>query len=315
MMTMRSNLQGAAKAAALASLPHSTRRQVLTGLTLGVSALLLTSCGRGRQLTQPTASGGEHKNLRRHGDIIKALTNLEEEHGITLSLAAYDHAQQQLFLYRGDQWSYEASISKVPISLTLLRLAAFQLRELTATEKALIEASVTYSDNASTSEIFRITGTMGQDGADSAASAESLNQTYRLLGASTTRSAGTWGDNRTWAQDQVEIMKSLVDAVDWVNPADAQYLLERMVPFDASQLWGVGSQQGKTVQGEPVLEVAVKNGWIQDKAGLWNINSVGAVRTASTTYSICLLSRDFQDQETGYQVASQAVQAYFDYLD
>ncbi|MDY6052181.1 MAG: serine hydrolase [Rothia sp. (in: high G+C Gram-positive bacteria)] len=294
-----------------ASAPSLSRRTMLagTGLTLALSSLLV-ACGPAQERIQPTANGGKHTNEAQDVDINQVLSQLEAEHGITLSLAVYNHSADNLFLHRGDQWTYEASIVKVPISLTLLRLAAFEKRLLTDEEKALIEASITYSDNNATIEIY---SRFGSNKGESTASAESLNKTYELLGLTETRTAGNWGDNQTWAEDQVCIMRAIVDTVEWVNAADAQFLLEKMVPLDWSQAWGVGSQHGQLVAGEPVTDVSVKNGWIQEDTGAWHINSVGVVRTESSTYSIALLGKGFADQQVGYEVASQAVQAYFDH--
>ena len=131
-----------------ASAPALPRRTLLagTGLTLALSTLLV-ACGPDKEQIQPTATGDEHTNEAHDTDINQALDQLEADHGITLSLAVYNHTTGKLFLHKGDQWTYEASIVKVPISLTLLRLAAFEQRELTDEEKALIEASITYSDN------------------------------------------------------------------------------------------------------------------------------------------------------------------------
>lgn len=172
-----------------------------------------------------------------------------------------------------------------------------------------VTLSLAVSDSNATIKIYR---RFGSDDGESTASAQSLNKTYELLGVTETRSAGTWGDNQTWAEDQVRIMRAIVDTVEWVNATDAQFLLEKMVPLDWSQIWGVGSQYGQTVLGEPVTDVSVKNGWIQEDTGEWRINSVGVVRTEDTTYSLALLSKGFDDQQVGYEVSSQAVQAYCD---
>lgn len=86
-----------------------------------------------------------------------------------------------------------------------------------------------------------------------------------------------------------------------------------MNPNDWSQLWGVGSQKGQTVFGKQVQQVSVKNGWIQDEAGTWYVNSIGVVQTEDNTFSIALLSHGFSDVNIGYEVASTAVQAYFDH--
>ncbi|MGH1978661.1 hypothetical protein [Rothia sp. L_38] len=233
-----------------ASAPALPRRTLLagTGLTLALSTLLV-ACGPDEEQIQPTATGEEHTNEAHDVDINRALDQLEADNGITLSLAVYNHTTGNLFLHKGDQWTYEASIVKVPISLTLLRLAAFEQRELTDEEKALIEASITYSDNNATIEIYR---RFGSDDGESTASAESLNKTYELLGVTETRSAGTWGDNQTWAEDQVRIMCAIVDTVEWVNATDAQYLLEKMVPLDWSQTWGAAPNTGRQFWGRPL---------------------------------------------------------------
>lgn len=289
-----------------------TRRHALTSLgALALLAPALAGCGVSKDRVQLTATGAEHTNEAHDVDINTALEELETEHGVTLSLAAYNHAEGKLFLHRGNEWTYEASVVKVPIALTLLRLAVFEQRTLTEEEKALIRGAISYSDNGSTAEIYRRFGAAG-DAVDAEASAESLNKTYELLGAEMTRTEGTWGDNRTWAEDQVKIMRFIVEDIDWINHSDAEFLLEAMAPADWSQTWGVGAQENQEVFGEAVQQVSVKNGWIQETSGHWHVNSVGVVRTESNTFSLALLSKGFSDVNVGYEVASQAVQAYFD---
>lgn len=277
-----------------------------------VLAPVLVACGGTDERKQITASGQEHLNDPKDVDINEALTRLETEHSATISLAVFDHNEEKTFLHHANEWSYEASIVKVPVALTLLRRAVFEERTLTEEEKALIEASISFSDNGSTSEIFRRIGTAGS-GADSEASSESLNKTYELLGATMTRSEGTWGNNQTWAEDYVKIMRFIVEDIHWINKTDAEFLLEAMRPHDWSQLWGVGAQNNQTVFEKWVQQVSVKNGWIQDETGAWCVNSVGVVRTEDNTFSVALLSKGFADVNVGYEVATQAVQAYFDH--
>ncbi|WP_237199705.1 serine hydrolase [Rothia nasimurium] len=225
-----------APSSAVASTGALPRRTMLAGagLTLALSTLLV-ACGPSEEQIQPTATGEEHTNEAHDVDINQALDQIEADYGITLSLAVYNHATGSFFLHKGDEWTYEASIVKVPITLTLLRMVAFEQRELTDEEKALIEAAITYSDNNATVEIF---GRFGSNDGESVQSTESLNKTYELLGVTKTRSVGTWGNNETWVEDQVRIMRAIVDTVEWVNATDARYLLEKMVPLDWSQTWG-----------------------------------------------------------------------------
>lgn len=288
---------------------RSTLKATAALLALGS---VLVGCGGDGDRKQITASGQEHLNDRKDVDVNEALSSLETEHSATISLAVYHHEEDKTFLHHANEWSYEASIVKVPIALTLLRRAVFEQRTLTEEEKALIEASINYSDNSSTTEIFRRIGTTGS-GSDSEASSQSLNKTYELLGAMKTRSEGTWGNNQTWAEDYVKIMRFIVEDIHWITKTDAEYLLETMNPNDWSQLWGVGSQKDQTVFGKQVQQVSVKNGWIQDETGTWYVNSVGVIQTEDNTFSIALLSHGFNDVNIGYEVASTAMQAYFDH--
>lgn len=297
-----------------AHLDSGLSRRALLASSLLATPVLLAACGDPLR-QQATADGQTHTNLADNTDITEALLTLQEENSITLSLAAYDHQADDLYIFQGDTWTYEASIVKVPIALTLLRLSAFQERTLTDQEKALITASLSYSDNGSTSEIFRIFGGgEAYDPQTSLDSTTSLNKTYELLGIEKTRAAGTWGDNQTWAQDQLLIMRAIVDQIDWVQPQDAAYLLGAMQPVDYSQNWGVGVMQGQQIQGEDVTQLAVKNGWIQEDTGAWHINSVGALSAGQKNFSLALLTKGAQDQEKGYDLASQAIQTYFDHL-
>lgn len=293
--------------------PHTgiRRRAVLTLAAGGMILPLLSACG-GSGRVQLNALGQEHANPRNQGDVNEALTELEQTTNSVISLAVYNHAKDSLFIHRGDAWTYEASIVKVPIALTLLRLAAFQQRELTDYERGLIQRSISYSDNDATIEIFGIFGSLDGSAPDSLKSAESLNKTYELLGVSQTRSEGTWGNNRTWAEDQVAAIRSIVNTVEWVNATDAQFLLESMTPMDASQTWGVGGQQGGQILGEDITEIVVKNGWLQDDTGTWHVNSVGMIRTHNNTYSIAALSKGFADQQKGYHTLTEAVHIFCD---
>lgn len=300
--------QATREARAETSLP--TRRTLLTGLGTTLALGTLTACGPAKEQVHITAAGDEHTNEPADVDVNQVLDAIEAERGISLSLAVYNHTTDKLFLHKGDIWTYEASIVKVPICLTLLRKAAFEGRPLTDDEKALVEASLTYSDNLSTIEIFRSVGS--GDAFDTTQSAESVNKTYELLGLTHTTMGQTWGDNQTWAEDQLHIMRAIVDTVDWVNAEDAQFLLERLIPLDWSQTWGVGALNNHESPQGVIYDVSVKNGWIQEDTGLWHINSVGVVRTDQATYSIAYLSKGFEDQTIGYEVATQAITAYFD---
>ena len=134
------------------------------------------------------------------------------------------------------------------------------------------------------------------------------------MGVQYTRSAKTWGDNTTCSADQVQVARGLVDGVDWVHPDDMAYLRSLMSPEDESQGWGVGSMKNGRAGNKQVRTVEVKNGWLPNDDGTWNITSMGAVFTDDAAYSVAVVSVGFESFEEGQKIANQAVKTYFDAL-
>ncbi|MCP3427161.1 class A beta-lactamase-related serine hydrolase [Rothia sp. AR01] len=295
-------------------------------LGIGASALLtgalLAACGgRGEQEAAPSVSGAPSDEA---GDrITPALEEIAARYGAALSLAGYDHDAGVLYRFDAQEQSFEASIVKVPIALSVMRRAAEEGGRLSDLQRDLVVRSVGYSDNLATAELFRSLAVQGEylseqgpdDPGDPALqeeearkSSDVLNETYGLLGVEGTRAEGSWGDNETHAADQVQIVRGIVDGVDWVDAGDLDFLTSVMTPEDESQNWGVGAMIG----GEDVTDVDVKNGWIQDDSGAWHINSMGAVFRGDRSYSVAVISHGFDDQMVGQEAASEAIRAYFE---
>ena len=108
-----------------------------------------------------------------------------------------------------------------------------------------------------------------------------------------------------------QIIRTIIDGVDWVNADDMEFLSSTMTPEDSSQNWGVGVMIGDQVNGTDVLDVDVKNGWLPDEEGWWYINSMGAVILPEAAYSVAVAAKGFPDEQTGYDAASEMVRAYF----
>lgn len=305
--------------------PGPTRRRLLGLAGTGMlAALALTACG---DEGSDSADVADADADARQEALDQALETVGEKYpDARISLGVFDHDAQELFLHAGDTWSYEASIVKVPIALSVLRRITETQGVLGDATKELLTRSVGLSDNAATQELFLSLGS-GTEGAvedsqlpwetdgsgdyESSASASYLNETYQKLGVGRTESDGSWGDNQTWAEDQVQIMRALVERVDWVGSEDLDFLLDIMTPDNDSQDWGGGSMRDQELGGRTVTSVDVKNGWIQDDDGAWHINSVAVVEFGRSKYSLAVVSQGFQDQQTGQDAATDAVQAYF----
>jgi hypothetical protein len=192
--------------------------------------------------------------------------------GQTFSVAVRDDATGQTWTYEPERRYMEASVVKVSIVLSLIRQATEEGRGLSAEEIELSRQMITKSDNDATNELYaRIGGNVG------------LGETYQLLGMSSTESGPGWGGSLTTAEDQLKVVEAVTKGTDWLDEDQRGYLVELMNSVEGSQYWGVPA-------GTRDAAVAVKNGWLQDEDGLWNVNSIGHVSEGNAEYSIAVLS-------------------------
>lgn len=256
------------------------------------------------------------------GSLEVTLDALCKEYKAEIGLSVHDHSRNKSFDYKRDTSSYEASVVKVPIALTTMRLAKEQGGMLDDEQWQLIEKSVGKSDNDATAQLFSAladgqgaddAGDVDESDAD-AVSSSAINETYERLGLQRTRAQKTWGDNKTYADDQVRIARGLVLGVDWVDPDDLSFLRSLMNPADESQAWGIGSMQSEKAGDKKVLDVDVKNGWLPNDDGTWNITSMGAVIAEGASYSVGVVSTGFESFAEGQKVISEVIKAYFEDL-
>ena len=313
---------------------HLDRRRALTlGATALAGAAVLSACGASEEKQAAEEARESQVGESPAEDLSEKITAALDEvaaryEGAEFSMACYDHQTDRLTDYHPEVWTYEASVVKVPIALSTMRLAARGGGSLTQNQRDLISMSVGYSDNSATETLFGELGTQGahlsNEGPDDPgqplgsnqqdiiqAASDQMDITYEMLGVERTRANGTWGDNQTWAMDQLQIIRTIIDGVDWVNADDMEFLSSTMTPEDSSQNWGVGVMIGDQVNGTDVLDVDVKNGWLPDEEGWWYINSMGAVILPEAAYSVAVAAKGFPDEQTGYDAASEMVRAYF----
>ncbi|EMY34358.1 hypothetical protein D477_010052 [Arthrobacter crystallopoietes BAB-32] len=201
--------------------------------------------------------------------------------GKTFSVAVRDGETGQTWTYERDRRYMEASIVKVSIVLTLIRQATEDGRGLTGEELELAGLMIRESDNEATNELYiRIGGEVG------------LEETYRLLGMAGTEAGAGWGASLTTAEDQLKVVDAVVYGAEWLDEEQRNYLLELMNSVEGSQYWGVPA-------GTDDAAVALKNGWLQDDQGRWNVNSIGHVSEGANEYSIAVLSNGSPAKDDG----------------
>lgn len=304
---------------------HSQHRR--TARTLGIAALLLglsapvpvsalpaapgsevagtssvavpASCGPTAAGSFPVANGPTAEEDR--SALTAALDGLGGAVGAEIGLLAQDAEGRTVFAHHLELSGMEASLSKVPLALTTMRLAAERDGRLTQQQRALIRDSVRESGNESTSALY------GALGPTVSAMEGEINETYDLMSVTSTRSSGGWGHNLTTAPDQLAVLGTVVRGADWLPEEDLAWLREQMRPSHPSQTWGVGAQRAG---GTAPADSLVKNGWLPDAGGAWDTHSVGRVVTGGTAHHIAVLGSGYPTAACGQDVATTVVELY-----
>jgi Beta-lactamase enzyme family len=169
-----------------------------------------------------------------------------------------------------------ASVVKVTILGALLRKAEDQHRYLTATEVARTRAMITRSDNNAASALWAELGRRYlQHFLDVARMA------HTVLGP-----GGFWGLTQITANDQVVLLRLLLNSNAVLNAAARSYALRLMAEVIPAE------RRGVPVGAPASLTVHVKNGWLPLATHGWRIHSIGCFTGHGGGYSIVVLTQD-----------------------
>jgi len=169
-----------------------------------------------------------------------------------------------------------ASVIKVTILAALLRKAEDQHRPLTATEAALARLMITKSDNDAASDLW---AELGRSYLRHFLDVAGMRHTWLGPG-------GYWGLTQITANDQVVLLRLLLNSNTVLDPASRSYALKLMAEVIPAQRWGVPA-------GAPAsLTVHVKNGWLPLSTHGWRIHSIGSFTGHGHSYSIVVLTQD-----------------------
>ena len=199
-----------------------------------------------------------------------------------ISVAMIDLRRNLAFTHRGDVYFDLASVSKVPLMLTVLREREREERALTQHDRRLLEVMIQSSNNEAASTLWdEVSGQVPS----------LLFDSELWPGILLPRGWGLWTGT---AEGVARVFQEIV-AGDWFSPDvrdDAMGLLDGVVHW---QRWGVSAglpDDGATV--------ALKNGWYPQKAG-WIVHSAGYVLDAGgrPDYVLVILSRHNPTLEDG----------------
>ncbi|MFE2510412.1 serine hydrolase [Streptomyces naganishii] len=188
-----------------------------------------------------------------------------------------------------------ASIVKVDILAALLLQAQDAGRRLTTQERAYATAMIENSDNDSASALWRSIGR-----------AEGLDAANRRLGLTETSGGeGTlWGLTQTTAADQLTLLTQVFgDGSSELSKASRTLVQDLMGRIAEGQDWGVSAAADGSAW-------ALKNGWLpRGTTGLWDVNSIGRVRSGGTGYLVAVLSNGNTTKEEGITLVETAARA------
>jgi beta-lactamase class A len=251
--------------AALIAAAHPRRHQALIDRTPGFSA------------TSTTVVAAAHHVVSADSDIFSSPAVASYLAGTTddVTAAVYDDVTGYTSLYRPGVAEQTASIIKVDILATLLAQYQADGQALTAGDQSLIQSMIEDSDNDAAQDLWAAEG--GAPAVHSFNSSAGLTQTAP-------DTAGYWGLSTTTAADQVQLVRMVAYPNNVLTPASQNYELGLMSNIDPSQDWGVSAGVA------PGTTVALKNGWLPDAAGAWQVNSIGYVNGDGRNYVIAILT-------------------------
>jgi len=211
-----------------------------------------------------------------------------------IEAAVYDPSTGQQWTLGQQAPQAEASVVKLEILEAVLSKRTAQRVVLSLTEQQLTPPLIEQSDNEAATTLWEdVGGAQGMRAFDHRVGLvdTSPSNCLRCPGSS----GPGWGLTTTTPQDQITVLRQLVQPSGVLDRNDqkyAQHLLENVTP---SQRWGVSG-------GVPAgVIVALNNGWRSLGAGNsdWQVNSIGWVSGDGRNYLMAVLSTGNPSEQYG----------------
>ena len=234
------------------------------------------------QAPRPSASasvGGRHDPLG-----ATAASYVSSRADVVLA-AVYDLRTGQTWQLGQGQPQDEASVVKLDVLETLMAERARSGTELSASDQTLAEEMIEDSDNdAATSLWYEVGGP---------SSIRAFNSAAGLADTAPSSCVNCpgfpwpgWGLTTTTPDDQLALLRALVEPNSLLTTAERTYALSLMENVTPAQRWGVSG--GVPAQ----ATVALKNGWLSLNSADndWQINSVGWISGSGRDYLMAVLT-------------------------
>jgi beta-lactamase class A len=202
-----------------------------------------------------------------------------------VEVAVYDVSTGQQWTLGQQAPQAEASVVKLEILQAVLRLRSSQRTVLSLTEQDLAPLMIELSDNDAATTLWADVG--------GAKGMRAFGHTAGLAHTSPSNcvqcpgfSWPGWGLTTSTPQDQITLLRQLVQPSGVLDKNDQKYALYLLEHVTMPQRWGVSG-------GVPAgVTVALKNGWLPLDAGNsdWQVNSVGWVSGDGRDYLMAVFS-------------------------
>jgi beta-lactamase class A len=212
----------------------------------------------------------------------------------TVLAAVYDLRTGQTWSVGSGPPQAEASVVKLDVLETLLAQRGGGSAGLAPGDRTLAEQMIEDSDNDAATSLWYEVG--GPDKIRAFNDAAGLSQTSPSSCVVCPGFAWPgWGLTTTVPDDQIRLLRELVEPGPLLTAADRSYALSLMENVTSSQRWGVSG-------GVPAgVTVALKNGWLPlDSADTnWQINSVGWISGHGRDYLMAVLTTGNPSEQYG----------------
>jgi hypothetical protein len=237
------------------------------------------------------------KKLDRKG-LTRALDGYLKGRVSGVSLVMVDRTTGYTYRYRPTAEYVTASAVKIDIRAALLLRNQRAHRSTSAAQRADADVMIRYSDNKAADRLY--TGIGGVAGLDAANRKLKLRHTHAVEGRCIDLLC--WSLTRTTADDQIRLMKALVQSGP-LNAKNREYVLGLMGRVSKEQSWGV---RAAARQGD---QVANKNGWMTHQADgdRWAINSIGRVQGHGHDFLVAVLTEHNPSEGYGITTAEHVV--------
>jgi hypothetical protein len=205
-----------------------------------------------------------------------------------ITAAIFDVNAQQTFVFHPGMFEPAASMVKSDILAAVLWKAQNEHRSLTKAEDALARAMILNSDNDAAQALYHEVGERN-----------GLMKFNSLLGFSTSKPDWGWGNWAITPTDELLVLRNIALPSAVLSNASQIYARSLMEHIGSTGRFGIA------IGPSPSATVGFKNGWYDESATGWQLNSAGWVQSGRTFYIAVIETQGSPTETYGTDSASQ----------